>query len=173
MTSSGHAHLLWRHQLPNTFGKQLLKLREDKASWPYDIGPKLLSHLSEEVSQLLYVIYRKSLDTGVVPDDWRRANVSPIFKSGNRGKAENYRPVSLTCVLCKVFEMVLRDALVQFLEERQLLVDSQHGFRKGRSCLSNLLIFLERVTRVIDEGDSVDVVFWTLLRRSTKCHMPG
>jgi len=85
--------------------------------------------------------------------------VCPIFKKGSRNSAENYRPVSLTSQICKVFESLVRDTLVRHLEQNCLIQDSQHGFRKGRSCLTNLLTFLDKVTGSIDSGSSVDVVF--------------
>ena len=94
----------------------------------------------------------KSLDQGIIPMDWRIANVSPIFKKGSRGKASNYRPVSLTSQVCKIYESILRDAIVEHLINNQLIRDSQHGFLRGRSCLSNLLAFLDKVTDYVDKG---------------------
>ena len=79
----------------------------------------------------------------MVPEDWKLSNVSPIYKKGNRNQAENYRPVSLTSVICKLFESIIGDTLVHHLEEKLLIGSSQHGFRKGRSCLTNLLAFLD------------------------------
>jgi len=105
------------------------------------------------------VLFRRSLDESSVPAEWKRANVCPIFKKGNRNLAENYRPVSLTCQVCKVFETLVRDSLVKHLEENVLIRESQHRFRKGRSCLTSLLTFLDKVTGCIDSGNSVDVVF--------------
>ena len=73
---------------------------------------------------------------------------------------DNYRPsVSLTSLICKVFETIIRDIIVEYLESKQLITTSQHGFRKGRSCLTNLLDFLDKVTGYVDSGDNVDVVF--------------
>ena len=72
---------------------------------------------------------------------------------------ENYRPVSLTSLICKVFKSIIRDSIVEYLESNQLITTSQHGFRKGRSCLTNLLDFLDKVTGYVDSGDNVDVVF--------------
>ena len=104
-------------------------------------------------------LFEKSLREGRVPEDWRRANVVPIYKAGDRGRAMNYRPVSLTCQLCKVFEKLVRDELVEHLEANGPLKGTQHGFRKGRSCLTNLLSFLDRVMEELDNGGSVDVVY--------------
>jgi Reverse transcriptase (RNA-dependent DNA polymerase) len=71
----------------------------------------------------------------------------------------NYRPVSLTSQICKLCESVLRDTMVEYLETNGLKCDSQHGFRRGRSCLTNLLIFLDKVTRAADERHDVDAIY--------------
>ena len=85
--------------------------------------------------------------------------MSPLHKKGTKEKAENYCPISLTSQICKTFESLIRDHLVEHLEVNRLIRDSQHGFRKGRSCLTNLLTFLDKVTRAVDEGNSVDVIY--------------
>ena len=118
--------------------RKLSKLRDDKAAGSDDLAPRLLREVQDHISYPLFLLFRRSLDEGVVPGDWRSANVSPVYKSGSRIKAMNYRPVSLTSVICKVFESLMRDTIVSFLENKELLLDSQHGFRKGRSCLTNL-----------------------------------
>ena len=94
-----------------------------------------------------------------MPPEWKRANVTPIFKKGSKGSRGNYRPVSLTCVLCKVMESLLRDAIVEHLVANKLIRDTQHGFTSGRSCLTNLLEYLETLTKLVDEGHSVDIVY--------------
>ena len=119
--------------------------------------------LLKEVRDLLVtpisILLWKSLDEGVVPDDWKIANVCPVFKKGVKSQISNYRPVSLTSQVSKVIESVLRDAIVSHLETNELIQDSQHGFRKGRSCLTNLLVFLDKVTGYIDEGYMVDIIY--------------
>lgn len=139
--------------------KKLMKLRTDKSGGPDELKPRLLFNVYEEISQPLCYIFNKSMEEGIVPEDWKRANVCPIYKKGNRSLAENYRPVSLTSQVCKVFETLIRDCIVKHLEEHQLLRDTQHGFRKGRSCLTNLLTFLDKVSGCVDDGESVDVIF--------------
>ena len=135
------------------------KLRADKAPGVDELSSRLLLHFPDEILAPVCMLFEKSLREGRVPEDWRRANVVPIYKSGDRGKAKNYRPVSLTCQLCKVFERLVRDELVEHLESKGLLRDTQHGFRRGRSCLTNLLTFLDRVTEELDKGGSVDVIY--------------
>jgi len=107
----------------------------------------------------LYLLFKKSLKDTVIPNDWKQAIITPIFKKGNRNKADNYWPVSLTSIIGKTFEAIIRDAPVHHLEDNHLITDSQHGFRKGRSCLTNLLEFLDKVTGCIYIGENVDIVF--------------
>ena len=128
------------------------RLRANKAPGLDDLSPRLLLHFPDEILVPVCMLFEKSLKEGQVPEDWRRANVVPIYKAGDRGRARNYRPVSLTCQLCKIFEKLVRDELVEHLEGNGLLKGTQHGFRKGRSCLTNLLSFLERVTEELDDG---------------------
>ena len=134
-------------------------MRPDKAAGPDNLLPRFLIEIKDQIAYPLYLLFRKSLDESSVPDDWKCADVSPVFKKGNRNKVENYRPISLTSQICKIFESIIRDAVVKHLEANLLIHDSQHGFRKGRSCLTNLLTFLEKVTGDIDSGKNVDVVF--------------
>jgi len=148
--------------------KELDKLRIDKAAGADGLSPRLLLEIKREISYPLFILFRKSLDDASVPDDWKCANVCPIFKKGNRNLAENYRPVSLTSQICKIFEAVIRDALVHHLEDKCLIKDSQHGFRKGYSCLTNMLTFLEKVTGLVDTGSAVDTVFFDFAKAFDK-----
>jgi hypothetical protein len=99
------------------------------------------------------------MEEGIVPDDWKEANVTPIFKKGAKSKPENYRPVSLTSVSCKIMESIIRDAMTQHLQTSKLIKDSQHGFLKDRSCVTNLLEFLEKATTVVNSGKGFDVIY--------------
>ena len=134
------------------------KLRADKAPGVDELSPRLFLHIPDGILAPVCMIFEKSLREGRVPEDWRKANVVPIYKTGDRGKTKNYRSVSLICQLCKVFEKLVRDELVEYLEGNGLLKGTQHGFRKGRSCLTNLLSFLDRVTEELDRGGGMDVV---------------
>ena len=142
----------------------LRRLRGNESPGVDDIGPRLLVHIQDEVSLPISILFNKSMSEGKVPEDWRRANIVPIFKAGCRNKPENFRPVSLTSQVCKLFESLMRDDIVNYLESNGLLNISQHGFRKGKLCLTNLLSFLEEVTEKSDAKNSIDVVYWTLRR---------
>jgi hypothetical protein len=138
---------------------KIRKLKPASATGPDGIGPKLLQELEYELTPVLAKNFRRSLQHGEVPDDWKSANVTPIFKKGSKADPGNYRPVSLTSVCCKMLESILRDSMMDHLTRNGLLNESQHGFMPGRSCCTNLLEFLETVTKVIDAGKPFDVVF--------------
>jgi len=105
--------------------KLLDKLRADKSPGPDELFPRLLLKTEHEIAYPLFVLFRRSLDGASIPTEWKRANVCPIFKKGNRNLAENYRPVSLTSQVCKVFETLIRDSLVKHLEDNNLIHDSR------------------------------------------------
>ena len=134
-------------------------MKEGKSPGVDGISPKLLKEIATCISVPLAIIFNLSVEEGYVPSDWKHANVVPIFKKGSRYKPENYRPVSLTSVISKLLESILRDHIVEFLGEHKLLSDTQHGFLKGRSCLTNLLECTESVTKWVDEGAPVDVLY--------------
>ena len=100
-----------------------------------------------------------SLKEGVVPFEWKDANIVPLFKKGSRNKSDNYRPVSLMSVIYKLLERLINDHMVDFLVKHKLLNSSQHGFLKARSCLTNMLCFFEEITKWLDEGSSVDIMY--------------
>ena len=103
-------------------------------------------------------IFRKSLEEGILPDERKSANVTAIHKNGDRKKAENYRPISLTSVAGKAMDKIIRDKLVNHMERNNLFNKSQHGFVSGRSCTTQLLEFMEEATQALDRGD-VDVIY--------------
>ena len=100
-----------------------------------------------------------SLQEGIVHLEWKEANIVPLFKKGPRNKSVNDRPVSLTSVICKLLETIIRDHMMDFLVKHNLINPSQHGFLKARSCLTNLLCFFEEITKWVDEGSPVDVIY--------------
>ncbi|KAK4811322.1 hypothetical protein QYF61_024458 [Mycteria americana] len=130
-----------------------------KSMGPDEIHLRVLKELADVLTKPLSIIYQQSWLTGEVPADWRLANVTPIFKKGRKEDPGNYRPVSLTSVPGKLMEQIILSAITQHVENNQGIKPSQHGFRKGRSCLTNLISFYDKVTRLVDEGKAVDVVY--------------
>lgn len=139
--------------------KKLQDLNVNKSPGVDDLHPKLLYELRTELSRPLAQLFQLSLEMGIIPQDWRDANVTPLFKKGSKDRPENYRPISLTSLVGKMLESIIKDNILQHLVKFKLIFDSQHGFSKGRSCLTNLLDFMEDVTKNLDEGKPVDVIY--------------
>lgn len=114
--------------------KLLRGLRPFKATGPDEIPAYILKEAAEHISPYLTIIHQKSLDTGAIPDDWRAANIVPVFKKGEKHKASNYRPVSLTSICCKLLEHIVHSTIMDHFDRHQILCDHKHGFRSKRSC---------------------------------------
>ncbi|KAK4806242.1 LOW QUALITY PROTEIN: hypothetical protein QYF61_013386 [Mycteria americana] len=123
------------------------------------VHPRVLRELEEALTKTLSIIYQQSWLTGKVPADWRLANVTPIYKKGRKENPGNYRPVSLTSVPWKVMEQIILSAITWHVQDNQVIRPSLHGFRKGKSCLTNLISFYDKVTCLVDEGKAVDVIY--------------
>ena len=123
--------------------EEIMRLMGDldvnKAPGPDGISTWILKECREQLADKIHSLVKTSLTQGRVPKDWKRANIVPIYKGGSREDPLNYRPVSLTSVVGKICEKVIKDAWMEHLESRNVLTDCQFGFRRGRSCSSNLL----------------------------------
>ena len=139
--------------------KKIEKLKPGKAPGPDGISVKALHVLKDSADLPLAIIFNKSMDSGVVPQDWKDAHVTPIFKKGSKSSPGNYRPVSLTSIICKLMESLIKDAVMKHLLENNLIKNSQHGFMPKKSCLTNLLEFLEIMTENLDKGIPTDVLY--------------
>lgn len=138
---------------------KIKKLRKEAAPGPDGITPEILQKLSSSLTEPLEVLFNKSLETGDIPEEWKKANVTPIFKKGTKGDPGNYRPVSLTSVPCKILETIVKDRIVQHLIENKLIKNSQHGFMPGKSCATNLVTFMDNITQAVDDGCAVDIFY--------------
>ena len=131
----------------------------------------MLKECSAEIVQVLACIFNQSLIQAIVPDDWRQASVAPIYKKGEKYDPINYRPVSMTCICCKTLEHILVSKIMPHLSEHDILVESQHGFRSGRSCETQLV---HDLCENLDDATSKHTsLLWTLPRLSIKCHIEG
>lgn len=120
----------------------------------------MLRELSDVLAEPLCSIYNTSLQTCQLPDVWKEANISAIFKKGDRKLPSNYRPVSLTSIPCKLMEGVVRDRLIDHMTTNNLLSKQQFGFIKGRTTSLQLLHVLEHWQTTIDRGGELDVVYF-------------
>ena len=112
-------------------------------------GPDGLN-ASNEIFPILALIYNEPLARGDVPDEWRQANISPVFKKGEKYNAANYRPVSLTCICCKTLEHILVSNINKHLALYSILADCQHGFPSQRSCETQLVQFVHYIISNLD-----------------------
>jgi len=137
--------------------KLLEKIKPQKASGPDNIPGRVLRELAVEIAPVLTAIFSKSLNTGTLPRPWTKAIVTPIFKKGNKHIAENYRPVSLTCICSKLMEHIICRHMAQHLENKNILTPYQHGFRKQHSCETQLLSTIHELMKYRDLNIQVDL----------------
>ena len=135
---------------PKGVAKLLDGLNVHKAPGPDGLNARVLKRCSNEISPILALIFNESLARGDVPDEWRQANVSPVFKKGEKYDTANYRPVSLTCICCKTLEHILVSNINKHLALDSILADCQHGFRSQRSCETQLVQFVHDIVSNLD-----------------------
>lgn len=138
--------------------KLLSKINTAKSVGPDNISNVILKTCAKQLAPGLSAIFQTTVDSGELPADWTDANVSPIFKKGDVHLAENYRPVSLTSVSCKILEHVICKHILNHLEENKILTNLNHGFRSGFSCETQLLVTLNDLLHFNDEGAQTDVI---------------
>ena len=138
---------------------KLNKLDTSKSTGPDKIPALILKTLSLEISLPLTIIYNKSLEEGTLPKDWKVAEVTGIFKKGSKSDPGNYRPVSLTSIICKVLESFVKNSIQEYMETNKFFTDCQHGFRGKRSCVTQLLEAMNDFTNLIDNSNCIDVIY--------------
>ena len=144
--------------------KALQGLDGNSAMGPDGLHPLLLKSCAAQLAYPLYIVFRRSLNEGTLPDDWLVSHVVPIFKRGSRYEPLNYRPISLTIdnmihviygltyVCCKMMERILCQHLTDYFDINSLLSPHQFGFQAGRSTLEQLLMVYDTVSRCTDGG---------------------
>ena len=135
------------------------KISQGAAPGPDGVPPLLLKKCKTSLSFPLCLLWSKSLVTGEIPAQLKLGVITPIYKDGLRSDAKNYRPITLTSHLIKVFERVITKNLMDYLERCELLNSGQHGFRKGRSCLSQLMDHYQNLINIMETGNSADVIY--------------
>lgn len=144
---------------PQDIGKAIDLLKNDSAPGPDGLPTLLLKKCKTSLSLPLFLLWRQSLNSGKIPGFLKNATIIPIHKGESRAIPKNYRPVSLTSHVIKLFERVVRNQLVTFLEENYLMNDNQHGFRPGRSCLTQLIEHYDLILEHLENGGNVDVIY--------------
>lgn len=138
--------------------KLLRNLKPHKATGPDGIPARLLRETAEQIAPAVTLLFQASLDQGKVPSLWKAAHVVPIFKKGSRSSAENYRPISLTSILSKLCEHIVHCAISNHLDAHSVLADAQHGFRKRRSCETQLILTVDDLAKGLDDKSQIDMI---------------
>ena len=130
----------------------------NKATGPDGLSAHFLKSAASSIAPLLAYFFELTLRQGILPNDWRTAHVSPIFKKGDRSLASNYRPVSLTSICCKIMEHILFKHIIQHLQTNNVLSDAQHGFQRRRSTETQLLLCIHDFVTGIDNCHQTDAI---------------
>ena len=140
--------------------KLLLKqLNVSKSTGPDNFHPRFLKETADNISYPITILFNKSLSEGSLPSDWKLANVTCIFKSGDKTKSSNYRPISITSILCRMLESIIKSAVMEHCKDSNIFTDSQYGFRERRGCILQLLTVFDAWSKYIDSDIPVDTVF--------------
>ena len=137
--------------------KLLKSIKPHKACGPDQIPNAVLKNCADTLSPARRDSFQRSIDTGNLPSDWRTANVSPVFKKGDKHLPENYCPISMTSVPCKILEHIIYRHIMTYLEEHNILTHLNHGFRAGFSCETKLLTTTHDLFSSFDSGTQVDI----------------
>lgn len=133
--------------------------KANKSCGPDDIHPRMLKELVNFIALPISILLNKTMDAGIIPRDWKRAYVSAIFKKGSKSIAENYRPISLTSLVCKLMETLIKKEIMSHLVQNNLLSPRQFGFINGRSTVTQLLKYLDSCIDKIVRGNVVDCIY--------------
>jgi hypothetical protein len=139
--------------------ERLKKLIETKSKGYDDIHPRVLRNCASAFAIPLAMIYQKSICDSLVPELWKRPNVTPIFKQGSKQNRANYRPVSLTSVPCKNIEGIIHEQIINHCLSTNLISKEQHGFLQSKGCTSYLLETLDILTEAMHQGCATDIIF--------------
>ena len=99
------------------------------------------------------------MERGYIAKQFKDQIVTPVHKKASKAEAANYRPISLTSHVIKVFERIIRDAIVSHLENQMLLCPNQHGFRPGRSCFTQLVLHIDKIMHNLLNNEETDVIY--------------
>ena len=138
---------------------ELKNLNPNKSPGIDCIHPRVLKEMADPLAHPITILFQKSLDAEELPTHWLQALITPIFKKGRKNLAENYRPVSLTCLLCKILEKIIVKQIIKHIKENQLASQRQHGFTKGRSVTTNLLEVMNIWTEALMHNIPIDVLY--------------
>ncbi|PFX15469.1 putative RNA-directed DNA polymerase from transposon X-element [Stylophora pistillata] len=138
--------------------KLLANINSNKANGPDLIQCWVLKEAAAEITPFLQFLYTQSVATGQLPADWQKANITPVSEKGDKHQPANYRPISLTAMPCKILEHIIFHDIMAHLDSMNILIKSQHGFRRKLSCETQLVTTIEEIGRALDNGNQSDLI---------------
>lgn len=151
--------------------KCILELKTRKAPGIDNIKSETLKEISDEIILPLKYLINNSLELGIFPDILKTGIVKPLFKYGNKNKMENYRPITLISNIAKIFEKIIKERIIHFLNRFNLLSDKQFGFRTGKSTQDAIAYLIKLIYKKIDESKPALCIFIDLAKAfDTVCH---
>ena len=141
-----------------TIYNHLKQINPNKSQGPDKIGGLVIKNCAISISLPLSILFNISYRTGIIPAEWKTANIVPVHKKGDKSSINNYRPISLTSILSKIFEKCIRDELLTHC--KHLLYDNQHGFLPNKSCTTQLLPFSHDISLSLNSCGLIDVVYF-------------
>ncbi|MFI5406894.1 MAG: RNA-directed DNA polymerase, partial [Nitrososphaerales archaeon] len=138
---------------------RLAKLKTDKSPGSDSIHPRVLCELSEQICGALKYMFELSVNTGVLPSDWKNSIVSVLHKKGSKADLSNYRPISLTSIICKLLESIIRDHIMNYFTCNKFFSSRQFGFIKNRSTTIQMMKVMDLWTAQLERGGQIDVIY--------------
>ena len=148
------------------------RLKTNSAAGPDGLAPIIFKKLKHILAVHLALLFTKIVTTGSLPDEWKKAFVTPVFKKGKTSDPNNYRPISLTCVCCKIFESIVKDQLLSYLMAHSLISKDQHGFLKKHSTTTNLIESLNNWTMSLEKKEQIMVIYIDFEKAFDKVSIP-
>ena len=127
-----------------------------------------LKECKNVIAPILTTIFQKSLTSGTIPSDWKHANVCLVYMKGDKHDPKNYRPISLTCICCKLCEYIIASSLMKHLEDSNILYDLQQGFRSSRSCETQLISFVQDLAQSVNKNIQTDLIIMDFAKAFVK-----
>ena len=138
---------------------KLRKLKPDKSAGPDNVLPIIHLECCNELVTPVTLIFQASIDNSSIPTIWKEATVTAIHKKGSKTNPNNYRPISLTCVICKILESIVREQILDFLINNNKISDCQFGFMSGKSCSLQLLYVTDSWIKELNEGSRLSILY--------------
>ena len=136
----------------------LQQINPHKATGPDNIPGRLLKEGADELTPIFTLLFNSTLHQGKIPNPWKQAHVAPVYKKNNRHDPANYRPISLTAITCKVIEHIIHSQVIEHLDNNRIVTDKLFGFRKGRSCDTQLLLTVHDLAQGLRDQQQIDAV---------------